>query len=56
MGKVSFIPQLASDSRDVVIADECLWHERIEQHIVPIKRPGELEAVAIVQRAPDRLP
>jgi hypothetical protein len=49
------IPKLARDTRDIVIADERLRHERLKHRIVPPKRLGKLEQVAIVQRAPDRL-
>ena len=46
----------ARDARDVVVAHERQRHERVEQLVVARDVPRELMEVAVVDRAPDRLP
>ncbi len=48
--------ELARKARHVMIADEGLGNEGVEQGIVAVERPGELKEIAVVERAPDRLP
>ena len=40
----------------VVVAEKRLWHKGVQQVVVPIERPGQLVEVAVVERAPRRLP
>ena len=56
MRDVSFIVEPARDPRHVVVADEGQRREVVEKAVVPVERPGQLEEIAIVERAPDRLP
>src|SRR5258708_29005381 len=50
------IAQLGGDPGYVVVADERQRRERAEEAVMPVEGPGQLEEVAVVQRAPDRLP
>ncbi len=56
MGRMRGVLQAAGDPGDVVIADERLRHKGFEKGVVPLQRPVQLEEIAVVEAAPDRLP
>ena len=49
-------PDLRGNSRDVVVADECLWGEGIEEMVVTIEAPLQLKEISIRDTRPDCLP
>ena len=56
MRHVAGIYELARDAGHVVVPEERLRYESVQQLAVPLQCPGELVEVAVVQRAPRRLP
>ncbi len=50
------VVEAAREPRHVVIADKGLRDEDVEERVLPVERPGEFEEIAVVERAPDRLP
>ncbi len=53
---MSFVSELAGQPGYVMVPDKGLRRDAIEHLVVPVERPGQLEEVPVVQRAPDRLP
>ena len=47
---------LRGDARHIMIADERLWHEGIQERIVPLEVPIQFEEVLRLQRMLNRLP
>ena len=56
MGQMIGPLEPTGDPGDVVIADEGQRREAGEKLVVPLQRPVQLEEVAVVEAAPDRLP
>ena len=46
----------AGDAGDVVVADERLRHKGVQESIVPLQGVVQLVEVAVIERAPGRLP
>ena len=54
--QVPLVGEPAGQPGDVVVAQEGERHEGVEQAVVPVQRVRQLEEVAVVEGAPDRLP